>query len=159
MQRSHPWAALAGFIALCLLVGAAGGWATSQAVIDWYPTLNKPAWNPPPWIFAPVWTTLYIVMAIAAWLVWKRDARFSGVRLALMLFFAQLAVNCLWSFLFFKFHNPAAALVDIVALLILLALTTAAFFSQSKLAGILMLPYLAWVGFATFLNYTIWQLN
>jgi translocator protein len=159
MQRPNPWAALAGFIALCLLVGALGGWATSQAVVEWYPTLNKPSWNPPAWIFAPVWTTLYIVMAIAAWLVWKKDTRFSGVRQALILFFVQLALNCMWSFLFFKFHNPAAALVDIVALLILLALTTGAFFSQSKLAGALMLPYFAWVSFATVLNYTIWQLN
>jgi translocator protein len=159
MEKTSPWLALSGFIAICLLAGALGGWATSQSILDWYPTLNKPAWNPPPWIFAPVWTTLYVLMAIAAWLVWKKDTRFSGVRVALLLFFAQLALNCLWPFLFFKFRSPAWALVEVVTLLIMVALTTWAFFTQSKRAGLLMLPYLAWASFATFLNFTIWRLN
>jgi translocator protein len=159
MEKTSPWLALSGFIAICLLAGALGGWATSQSILDWYPTLNKPAWNPPPWIFAPVWTTLYVLMAIAAWLVWKKDTRFSGVRVALLLFFAQLALNCLWPFLFFKFRSPAWALVEVVTLLIMVALTAWAFFTQSKRAGLLMLPYLAWASFATFLNFTIWRLN
>ncbi len=159
MGRMNKWAALAGFIAICLFAGGLGGWITAQSVADWYPTLNKPAWNPPPWIFGPVWTTLYVMMAVAAWLVWKTDMRFSGVRVALILFFIQLALNCLWSFLFFGARNPGWALIDIVLLLMSLLLTTWAFFSQSKRAGVLMLPYLAWVGFATFLNFTIWQLN
>lgn len=159
MEKTSPWLALSGFIAICLLAGALGGWATSQSILDWYPTLNKPAWNPPSWIFAPVWTTLYVLMAIAAWLVWKKDARFSGVRVALLLFFLQLALNCLWPFLFFKFRSPAWALVEVATLLIMVALTTWAFFTQSKRAGLLMLPYLAWASFATFLNFTIWRLN
>jgi translocator protein len=159
MEKTSPWLALSGFIAICLLAGALGGWATSQSILDWYPTLNKPAWNPPPWIFAPVWTTLYVLMAIAAWLVWKKDTRFSGVRVALLLFFVQLALNCLWPFLFFKFRSPAWALVEVVTLLIMVALTAWAFFTQSKRAGLLMLPYLAWASFATFLNFTIWRLN
>jgi translocator protein len=159
MEKTSPWLALSGFIAICLLAGALGGWATSQSILDWYPTLNKPAWNPPPWIFAPVWTALYVLMAIAAWLVWKKDTRFSGVRVALLLFFAQLALNCLWPFLFFKFRSPAWALVEVVTLLIMVALTAWAFFTQSKRAGLLMLPYLAWASFATFLNFTIWRLN
>ncbi len=155
----NKWLALLGFIILCLAVGGLGIWATSQSVVEWYPTLNKPSWNPPSWIFGPVWTTLYVLMGVAAWLVWRQDTRFSGVRAALILFAVQLALNSLWSFLFFKFHNPGLALVDIIALLITLALTTWAFFNHSKPAGLLMLPYLAWVTFATFLNFTIWQLN
>ena len=121
MDRSRQWIILAGFIAICLLTGALGGWVTSQSVAEWYPTLNKPAWNPPAWIFAPVWTTLYVMMAVAAWLVWKKAPRASGLRLALGLFFVQLALNCLWSFLFFGARNPGWALVDIVALLAVLA--------------------------------------
>lgn len=159
MDRSRQWIVLAGFIAICLLTGALGGWATSQSVAEWYPTLNKPAWNPPAWVFAPVWTTLYVMMATAAWLVWKKTPRASGPRLALGLFFVQLAMNCLWSFLFFGARNPAWALVDIFALLAALAATTWVFFHHSRLAGALMLPYLAWVSFAAFLNFTIWQLN
>jgi translocator protein len=157
--RINQWVALAGFVAICLLAGGLGGWITTQSVTEWYPALNKPLWNPPSWIFAPVWTTLYLIMAVAAWLVWKKSPRFSGVRVALILFFAQLALNCLWSFLFFGARNPALALVDIVLLLATLALTTWAFLGHSKLAGALMLPYLAWVSFATVLNFTIWQLN
>ncbi len=159
MGQSKQWIGLAGFIAICLLTGALGGWVTSQSVIEWYPTLNKPAWNPPAWVFAPMWTTLYVMMAVAAWLVWKKVPRGSGVRLALVLFFAQLALNCLWSFLFFGARSPAWALIDIFVLLAALAATTAAFFNHSRLAGALMLPYLAWVSFAAFLNFTIWQLN
>jgi translocator protein len=159
MTRTNKWMALARFIALCLAVGGLAGWATSQSVVEWYPTLNKPSWNPPPWIFAPVWTTLYVMMGAAAWLVWMKNIRFSGVRVAMILFGVQLVLNGLWSFLFFKFHSPAWALVDIVALVVTLALTVVAFFNQSKLAGLLLVPYLAWVSFATFLNYTIWQLN
>lgn len=159
MHHSKQWIVLAGFIAICLLAGALGGWVTSQSVVEWYPTLNKPAWNPPAWVFAPVWTTLYVVMAVAAWLVWKKAPRGSGVRFALVLFFVQLALNCLWSFLFFGARSPGWALVDIVALHATLAVTTWAFFNHSRWAGALMLPYLAWVSFAAFLNFTIWQLN
>lgn len=159
MVHSRQWIVLAGFIAICLLTGTLGGWVTSQSVVEWYPTLNKPAWNPPAWVFAPVWTTLYVMMAVAAWLVWKKAPRGSGVRLALALFFIQLALNCLWSFLFFGARSPAWALVDIVALLAALAATTWVFFNHSRMAGALLLPYLAWVSFAAFLNFTIWQLN
>ena len=159
MPKLNQWAVLAGFIALCLGVGAVGGWVTAPAVRDWFPTLVKPSWNPPAWVFAPVWTTLYVMMGIAAWLVWKRDPRFSGVRLALFLFFVQLALNCLWSFLFFGARAPGLALVDIVALFVVLGLTVAAFFPHSKPAGFLLLPYLAWVGFAIALNASIWWLN
>ena len=159
MDRNRKWIGLAGFIAICLLTGALGGWATSQSVAEWYPSLNKPTWNPPAWIFAPVWTTLYVMMAVAAWLVWKETPRGSHLRPALVLFFVQLALNCLWSFLFFGARSPGWAFIDIVVLLAALAATTAAFFKHSKLAGALLLPYLAWVSFAAVLNFTIWQLN
>lgn len=159
MSRANQWIVLAGFMALCFIVGGLGSLATSQAIIDWYPALNKPSWNPPSWIFGPVWTTLYSMMALAAWLVWKKDKRFSGAPLALILFFLQLALNGLWSFLFFGMRSPAWALIDIALLLITLALTTWAFFAQSKPAGLLMLPYLAWTGFAAILNFTIWRMN
>ena len=119
-RRISSWAMLAGFIALCLAVGAAGGWITARSVTEWYPTLTKPAWTPPNSLFGPVWTALYIMMAFAAWLVWRKDARFAGVRVALILFFVQLALNLLWSYLFFRRHWIGAALVDIAALLIAL---------------------------------------
>jgi tryptophan-rich sensory protein len=153
------WAVLAGFVALCLGVGAMGGWITARSVTEWYPNLAKPEWTPSNSIFGPVWTALYVLMAFAAWLVWRKDARFAGVRVALILFFVQLALNFLWSFLFFGMRSPGMALIDIAALLLILTLTVWAFFQQSRLAGLLMLPYLAWVGFATILNFAIWRLN
>lgn len=155
-MRPNQWLVLAGFVALCLAVAAFGGWITAASVVDWYPTLNKPEWNPPSWIFGPVWTTLYIMMAVAAWLVWKQGA---GTSFALGLFFAQLALNSLWSILFFGARSPALALLDIAALWVALALTIHAFFKRSKPAGWLLIPYIAWVSFAAVLNFRIWQLN
>jgi translocator protein len=155
MERRKPWLVLAGLVALCLAVGALGGWITAPAVAEWYPTLNKPSWQPPNWLFGPVWTTLYVLMAISAWLVWKRGN--SGP--AMILFFAQLALNCAWSFLFFGARSPWLGLVGIGMLLVALIATVIVFFKRDKLAGTLMLPYLAWVSFASFLNFTIWRLN
>jgi translocator protein len=154
-----PWLALVGFLAICLLSGVLGGMVTAQSIDDWYPLIAKPSWQPPSWVFAPVWTTLYLLMAVAAWLVWRHGARFSGVRFALVLFFVQLALNALWPFVFFGAHEIGLAVVNIMALWIVLALTIWAFFGVSAWAGILMLPYIAWVTFAGFLNYTIWQMN
>ncbi len=159
MPKRSQWVVLAGFVLLCLGVGAVGGWVTAAAVRDWYPALVKPAWNPPSWIFGPVWTTLYVMMGVAAWLVWRSNPRFSAIRLAMILFFVQLALNCLWSFLFFGGRSPGLALVDIAALFVVLGLTVTAFFPHSKPAGFLLLPYLAWVGFATALNASMWWLN
>lgn len=155
----HPVLVLTGFAALCLAADALGGWAASQSVGNWYPALIRPSRTPPPWIFAPVWTVLYLAMALAAWLVWRKDARFSGVRIALNLFFLQLILNAAWPFLFFGLRSPGWALVDIAALLIVLALTVWAFFGQSRIAGLLMLVYLVWVAFAAALNFSIWRLN
>lgn len=158
-RTSNPWLVLAGLILLCVAVGAISGIATSSSVETWYSTLNKPSWTPPPWLFGPVWTTLYVLMAIAAWLVWKGSQQHPGARPALTLFFIQLVLNFLWSPLFFGLQSPALGLVDIAALLIVLILTVIAFFRQSLWAGLLMVPYLAWVAYASALNYAIWQMN
>jgi tryptophan-rich sensory protein len=155
MPKVNQWLALAGFIAVCLAVGALGGYATASPVTDWYPTLRKPSWNPPNWLFGPVWTTLYIMMAAAAWLVWRRGQS----RAAMILFFTQLALNLAWSFLFFGVRSPWLGLVGVVILWLALLATVIVFFQRDRLAGWLMLPYLAWVSFAAFLNFTIWQLN
>lgn len=122
---------------------------------DWYASLAKPEWNPPSWIFGPVWTVLYLTMAMAAWLVWKRD----GWRQPMRLYFIQLILNAAWSPIFFGAQKPNWALVEIVALWIAVLLTLWSFFRISKTAGWLLAPYLAWVSFATLLNFTLWRLN
>jgi tryptophan-rich sensory protein len=152
----NPWIVLALLVLICLGVGFGAGWATSQSVADWYPTLAKPSWNPPNWLFGPVWTILYIMMAVAAWLVWKAGR---DVQPAMILFFSQLALNFAWSFLFFGARSPWLGLVGILMLLLAVAVTTLVFWRIARPAGLLFLPYLAWVGFATLLNITIWRLN
>jgi translocator protein len=149
------WWVLAGFVALCLSVAAVGGFATASSVIDWYPTLNKPSWNPPSWLFGPVWTVLYIMMAVAAWLVWKQD----GSRPALILWGGQLALNLAWSFLFFGARSPILGLIDIIAMWLAIAATIFLFAQKSRVAAYLMVPYLCWVSFATSLNAAIYMLN
>ena len=149
---------LAGLIALCLAVGALGALATAQSVGTWYQTLAKPSFNPPDRVFGPVWTALYVLMAVAAWLAW-RSAGWREARPALMLFALQLALNLGWSFLFFGARWIGGALVEVVLLWIAIAATIAAFRRHSQWAGILMMPYIAWVTFATALNFAIWRLN
>ena len=121
----------------------------------WYAALEKPTWNPPAWIFGPAWTILYTLMAVAAWLVWKRK----GWSRPLVFYFAQLILNAAWTPIFFGAHELGWALVEIVALWVAILLTMMAFFRVSKPAGWLFVPYLAWVTFATFLNFTLWRLN
>jgi benzodiazapine receptor len=152
----NQWLVLAGFIALCLMVGALGGMVTSGAIDNWYRPLVKPTWTPPDWLFAPAWTTLYIMMAVAAWLVWRTQDRIAP---AMLLFFSQLALNFAWSFLFFGARSPWLGLIDITLLWLAILFTMLAFFGRSKLAGWLFVPYLAWVSFASALNFTIWRLN
>jgi benzodiazapine receptor len=147
--------ALAGWLVLSFSAAAIGGFFTPGA---WHATLKKPSWNPPKWIFGPVWTALYTTMAIAAWLVWKRGG-FAGQRVARSLFVAQLLFNALWSPLFFGLRHPALAFADIVLLWLALLGTVAAFWSARSIAGALLLPYLAWVTFASVLNFAIWRLN
>lgn len=147
--------ALAGWLLLSFSAAAIGGFFMPGA---WYATLNKPSWNPPNWIFGPVWTVLYAAMAIAAWLVWRRGG-FAGQRFALSLYLTQLLLNALWSPLFFGLRSPGLAFVDIVLLWLALLATVAAFWKSRPLAGALLVPYLAWVTFASVLNFAIWRLN
>jgi tryptophan-rich sensory protein len=153
----NPWLALAGWVALCVIAGAIGAVASIDAK-EFYATLDQPAWAPPSAVFGPVWTLLYISMALAAWLVW-RERGFARARGALGLFIAQLALNALWSWLFFAWHRGAFAFVDIVALLLLILATIVSFAKIRRLAAWLLAPYLAWVSFATLLNYSVWQRN
>ncbi len=160
---SKVWTdAVAAIVAvlICEAAGGIGGIATASSVKEWYPTLNKPAFNPPSWVFGPVWTALYAMMGIAAWLVWRSGGwGRPSVRAALTLFIAQLALNAPWSWIFFGLRQPFWAFVDLVALWALIMATTVLFFRISIPAGALMLPYIAWVSFAGLLNYFIWRLN
>lgn len=159
MMARRDWLALAGFIVLCVGVGMLSGLAVSTSVIDWYPTLNKPSWNPPPWLFGPVWTILYVMMGIAAFLVWRKAGGLAAMGAALVLFLLQLALNGLWSVIFFGLRSPGMAFGEVILFWFILVLTIVAFFRRSRGAGLLMLPYLAWVSFASVLNFTIWQMN
>ncbi len=158
MKSSRRWIGLLGFIVICLGAGGLGAIATTPEIEGWYTTIAKPSWNPPDDIFGPVWTTLYVLMAIAAWLVWK-PAGFKSAEVPLTLFAAQLALNIAWSWIFFALHQPGWAFAEIVFLWLTIVATTVAFFRSSKVAGLLLLPYLAWVTFASVLNFTIWQIN
>ena len=136
----------------------AAAWAGSRFMPGaWYAALAKPAWNPPNAIFAPVWSVLYGLMAVAAWLVWRR-AGFSGAGAALGLFAVQLILNALWSYLFFGRHQPGLAFGDIVVLWVAILSVVLLFLRVDRVAGALLLPYLAWVGFAAYLNFTLWRL-
>ena len=147
--------ALAGWVLLCFAAASMGGLFMPG---DWYATLKKPSWNPPGWIFGPVWTALYAMMAVAAWLVWKQGG-FKTQRRALTMFLVQLALNALWTPLFFGLHWTGVAFVEIVLLWLAIAATIAGFRPVSRLAAWLLSPYLAWVGFAAALNFKLWWLN
>ncbi|HVZ55329.1 MAG TPA: TspO/MBR family protein [Chitinophagaceae bacterium] len=146
-------------IAIPLVIGLTGGLFTAPEIPGWYQSLRKPAWNPPSWLFGPVWTTLYILMGIALYLVWKAPVGETLRRPALGLFAVQLAFNFCWSFIFFRLHQPGWALAEIVLLWFLILATILAFGRISSLAAWLLVPYISWVSFASLLNYTIWQLN
>ncbi len=147
-------------LALPLGVGAISGIATSNNVDTWFTTINKPAFNPPSWVFAPVWTTLYILMGVAFFLVWKSSAPPSAnKRTAASFFMLQMALNFLWSFLFFHFHEIGLALLDIILLWCSIILCIIYFRKINKTAALLLLPYLLWVSFATVLNAAIYMLN
>lgn len=146
-------------IAIPLLIGATSGFFTVTGVDSWYQTINKPSWNPPNWIFGPVWTTLYVMMGIALFLVWKEDISTELKKIAVTFFIVQLVLNFFWSFIFFNQQQPGWALVEIVVLWVFILLTIFAFAQVNKTAAWLLVPYISWVSFATILNYTIWQLN
>ena len=145
------------WLAICFAAAGVGAVASVQAG-PFYLSLTRPAWAPPASVFGPVWSVLYASMAIAAWLVW-REGGFRRARSALILFLAQLALNALWSWLFFAWHLGAVAFVDILLLWPLIVATLIAFWRIRPVAGVLLIPYLLWVSFAAALNYTVWQLN
>lgn len=147
--------ALAGWLALCFSAAALGAIFMPG---EWYLTLKKPSWNPPGWIFGPVWSALYTMMAVAAWLVWRQGG-WRKQRKPLLIFLAQLALNALWTPLFFGLHRSGVAFVEIVLLWLAIAATLAAFRLVSRVAAWLLIPYLLWVSFATMLNFALWRLN
>lgn len=150
---------LAIAVAVSEAAGIIGSFFTVSSIPDWYDGLVKPELNPPGWLFAPVWTTLYALMGIAAFLVWRRGWRRKEVKAALVIFSLQLFLNAGWSIIFFGLKNPAWALVDIVALWFSILWTMILFYSVSRPAALLLVPYIIWVGFAAYLNYSIWILN
>jgi len=146
-------------LAVVLAAGGIGSVATARAIPTWYKGLAKPSFNPPEWLFGPAWTVLYLMMAVAAWLVWKQGIGAAGVKLALVVFLVQLVLNALWSVLFFGLRSPLAGLVGISGLWLAILATIVLFFRVSVPAGILLLPYIAWVSFAALLNAAIFRLN
>jgi benzodiazapine receptor len=147
---------LFGFLVFTLAIGFVAGQVTAPNIPTWYADLAKPSFNPPNWVFAPVWTTLYVFIAVAAWRIWlKAGWRARGLALWLI----QLALNFAWSFLFFGAHAPGAALADLVVLWLAIISTIAVFWRTDRAAGLLLMPYLLWVSFAGVLNYWVWQLN
>lgn len=153
----HPWWGLAGWLVVTFIAAAAGSLASTQ-VPDFYAQLVRPSWAPPASLFGPVWSVLYTLMAVAAWLVW-RVGGFAGARMALTLYLVQLVFNALWTWLFFGWQRGGLAFADIVLNLLLIIATLVAFWRIRPLVGALLVPYLLWVAFAAALNYSIWQLN
>ena len=160
-EPDQPSRAVRKFLALLAWLAVSFGAAAMGGLFmpgEWYASLKKPSWNPPGWIFGPVWTALYTMMAVAAWLVWRQGG-WGKRRKALLIFLAQLALNAVWTPLFFGLHQPGVAFAEIVLLWLAIAATIAAFRSVSRVAAWLLAPYLAWVNFATVLNFALWRLN
>ncbi|MCX7545797.1 TspO/MBR family protein [Marinicella gelatinilytica] len=157
LSKQKQFFGLVVWLVISFAASAIGAVASIQAR-SFYADLSQPTWAPPGSVFGPVWTTLYALMAIAAWLVW-REGGFRKHRTALLLFLVQLAVNALWSWLFFAWHLGAYAFIDIIVLWFLIVATIVTFWRVQPWAGALLIPYVLWVSFAAFLNYTVWQLN
>lgn len=157
LNKQQEIPGLVGWLIVVFVAAAIGAVASAKAGA-FYSQLVRPDWAPPASLFGPVWTVLYALMGIAAWLAW-RERGFRGARIALGLFLVQLALNALWSWLFFGWHLGAWAFADIVVLWVLIVATVIAFWRIRPLAGVLLVPYLLWVGFAAFLNHAVWRLN
>lgn len=158
-SEGSPWLALVGFVGLCLLVGVTASAFNGPAVQGWYITLTKPPGTPPNWLFPPVWTVLYIMVGVSAWLVWWRAPQGRGQRAALMLWGWQLLLNAAWSPAFFGMHSPLLGLLVIVPMLILIGITIVAFMRLHRGAAALLVPYLCFSSYATYLNVGFWFLN
>ena len=146
-------------LAVCQFAGFVGSIFTRPAISNWYAELQKPRFTPPDYVFGPVWISLYVLMGIAAFLVWRRGIHHQVVRRALAIFGVQLVLNALWSFLFFGLRSPLAGLIGIFILGIAIILTVRRFLAVSRTAGLLLIPYFLWVSFASGLNLSIWWLN
>lgn len=146
-------------ITIPLLAGFVGSIFTFSSIANWYVYLNKPTLTPPSWIFSPVWTTLFVLMGIGLFLVWKSGWERREVKIAMLAFGIQLVLNTLWSILFFGAENPGLAFIDIVLLWVAILVTIGLFSKISKTAALLLVPYVFWVSFAAYLNYGIWILN
>lgn len=146
-------------IVACQGAGLIGSLFTTAAIPTWYAGLQKPLFTPPNWAFAPAWITLYVLMAVAAFLIWRKGLDQKGVRFALIIFLIQLVLNTLWSIVFFGLESPFYGIMVIIALWIAILLTTIRFFKLSTIAGALLTPYIGWVSFAAALNVAIWMLN
>lgn len=155
---ANPFRFLAS-VGICFLAGAIGSFFTSPSIPGWYQNINKPFFNPPNWIFGPVWSVLFLMMGISLYLIWKKEAAKKEKRIAILIFAAQLLFNAFWSIAFFGLKSPFLGLIVIFILLLLIAVNIFKFCKISKEAGILLVPYIIWVMFASILNFAIWKLN
>jgi len=146
-------------IVICQLAGIIGSIFTTPAIPTWYANINKPTFRPPNWVFAPVWTTLFLLMGIALFLIWKKGLDKKENRIAFSIFIFQLILNTLWSVLFFGMKSPFAAFMEIIFLWVAILTSIILFFRISRLAGALLIPYILWVSFASILNFSIWKIN
>lgn len=158
MSKKNTLPSLLFFIFLCLIVEIFASYWTNQTVATWYPDLNKPFWTPPKWLFGPVWTILYTLIAISGWLIYKAEPS-DRRTIALAFYGGQLFLNFIWSFFFFSLMNPILGLIDIILLIMLIILTIISAWHVRQLASVLLIPYLIWVIYATTLNAGIWLLN
>ncbi|TDQ06943.1 TspO/MBR family protein [Pedobacter metabolipauper] len=157
-MKFNPLALIINLL-ITLSIGAGGAFLTAQSVKTWYPYINKPSFNPPNWVFGPMWTLLYILMAISAYLVWQKRKQIEHLPRTMAIYFIQLVLNLFWSFLFFYSHLLGAAFYEICALLIAIIVNARVFYKIDKTAGLLYIPYILWVSFATLLTYNIFKLN
>lgn len=146
-------------ILICQATGIISGLLTNTQNNTWYDSIAKPSWNPPGYLFGPVWTILYLLMAISLWIIWKSKAPEIQKYQACLIFAAQLFLNFWWTILFFKFHSPIVAFIEIILMIALIFITIIRFSKISKLAAWLLVPYISWVCFAAILNYNLWKLN
>lgn len=156
MKRA--WLGLVAILIVTFAAGGIGSYFTATSVQTWYPTLAKPSWTPPDWLFGPIWAVLYTCMAVAAWLVWRK-AGWGGARVALTLYAVQLVLNAAWSGLFFSLRSMPVAFADISALWLVILATAVAFRRHRRAAAALMAPYLVWIAYAAALNLAIWNMN
>jgi benzodiazapine receptor len=157
LKKSTQIIGLIGWLIITFIAAAIGTAASAESGL-FYQQISRPEWAPPAWLFAPVWTALYILMGVSAWTVWRVDG-FRSARIALSLFIIQLVLNAVWTWIFFVWRQGALAFVEILVLWAFILCTTIAFWRVRTIAGILLLPYLAWVSFASVLTFTVWRLN